>query len=116
MKKQIQLIRFFLLAGLFITNLVANASNNVMTSNDLCFIENNECFDEVFTYSWTAEPGAVTYVVDMVNTSTQESFNWETTQTSITAFSLPNGTYDLTVTAKFADSSSSIIIDDLIQH
>ena len=116
MKKQIQLIRFFLLAGLFITGFFATASNNVMTANGLNLIEDQKCFDDVFTYSWTAESGAVSYVIKIVNTSTQESFDWETAQTSIAAFGIPSGTYDLTVTAKFADSSSSIIIDDLIQH
>ena len=116
MKKQTQVIRFFLLAGLLAISSIMAANNNVATANAKISSVSFKNFDDVFTYSWTAEPGAVSYVVEMVNTSTQESFDWDTALTSVTSYSIPSGTYHITVTAKFADNSSGIIIDDLIQH
>ncbi len=116
MKKQMHSIQLFLLAGLLITGFALNANNNAVTANSLFSVENIENFNGTFTYSWTAESGTESYTVEMVNTATQENFSWKTTQTSITAFGLPNGTYDLTVIANASNNTSSIIITDMITH
>ncbi len=116
MKKQIQSIRFFLFATLLIAGFSVSANNNVTTFNDLNLEESYGQFFDVFNYSWTAESGAVTYTLNLVNTATQESFTWETAVTSVSSFSVPNGVYEVTVEAKFSNNNSFIIVEDMIIH
>lgn len=115
MKKQFQSFRFLFLAVALFIGLALNANNNVLISSELVLMSCSQ-FDQTFHYSWTAEPGAVSYEVDLVNTSTQEAFNWETLTNSVTAFGVPSGSYDVTVTAKMPDNTSYIIVVEVIDH
>ena len=65
-------------------------------------------------YSWNAAPDAVSYLVEIVNTTTNERTNVETTDTFISLTALPIGAYDIIVKAKFADGSYTIIVEDMI--
>ncbi|MFT5167521.1 MAG: hypothetical protein ACI8P3_002759 [Saprospiraceae bacterium] len=66
------------------------------------------------SFSWDAAPGAVGYLVTLENTATHQTYNHETKETSISLVGTPPGTYNITVRAEFADGSSSIIIEDLV--
>ncbi len=66
------------------------------------------------SYSWPADPKAVSYIIDLKNKATGQEYSFETTETSITFTGLPLGSYELTVSAKYADGSTGIIIEDLI--
>lgn len=65
-------------------------------------------------YSWTAESGAVNYKVDLVDVATSNAINLETTNTYICLSGVPIATYHVTVKAEFADGSSYIIIEEVL--
>lgn len=67
------------------------------------------------SFSWNAVPGAVGYLVTLENTATHQIINHDTKETSISLVGTPPGNYKITVSAKFADGSSSIIIEDTIE-
>ena len=64
------------------------------------------------TYSWAATFGAVNYTIDIENQTTSEKYSQETANTTVTFYNIPSGTYDITVTAKMTDGSTSIVIED----
>lgn len=116
MKKQFQLIRFSLITALLITGLSLNANNNAPKEKIISPAALSICFDQQFSYSWSGQSGAISYTLEIEQTQTQEQFSWETSATSVSAFNIPSGTYTVKVTAKYADNSTSIIIEDLIEH
>lgn len=111
MKKQFQLFRLFALATLFAISFSSQANNNAPRSNIQSF-----AFYTAFTYSWTGEANADTYVVQIKNLSSQETFSWMTPLTEVTALNIPNGLYEVKVTAIFPDTTTAIIIEELVQH
>ena len=67
------------------------------------------------TYSWPPAPRAVSYIIDLKSKATGQEYSYETTDTSITfPPGLPTGSYELTVRAKYADGSTGIIIEDVV--
>ena len=66
------------------------------------------------SYSWNAVFGAIRYTVDMEHTVTGQQFHYETTTTAISFGFIPQGMYTLVVKARFANGSSYIIIEDLV--
>ena len=81
-------------------------------NNDAYLVHDYTDFDATFNYSWSAVPGTVSYIVELKDRSTQDSYSWETTNTSITAFGIPSGHYDLTISAKYANEFTEIVIVD----
>ncbi len=66
-------------------------------------------------FSWDASPGAVNYLVTLVNTATKATINHETTNTFISLVGIPSGTYKVTVKADMGNGSTSIIVEDVVQ-
>lgn len=110
MKKQISVFRLFILCFgvLFFTNTFAN--NAQYESHD------SVCFDNIFTYSWAADSNANSYTLEIINQSNSEVFSWTVNTTSVSAFSVPSGTYDLKLTGHTSSGSSFIITEEIIQH
>jgi hypothetical protein len=67
------------------------------------------------SYSWNPVSDAVGYLVTLENTTTHQIINHDTTTTSISLVGTPSGNYKITVKAKFADGSTSIIVEDEVE-
>ena len=111
MKKRIQfsvVLLFMIYSGL------SYCAGDLRIKNELKDQEKN-LNEEMFSqYSWNPAFGAVSYDVELKHTLTQEQTNIETTDTFVSLAGLPVGTYTIKVTAKLANQSSSIIVEDLI--
>lgn len=113
MKKRCQ---FTILIMCMIYSGLSYCSSELGVKNELK--DQTETINETFfsQFSWNPAFGAVSYGIELRNTSTQEQTNLETTETFINLAGLPSGTYTIKVTAKFADQSTSIITEDLIEN
>jgi len=112
MKKQINALKFLTLAGFLMIALCSNANNAQCESK---LNEVVEYFNS-FTYSWSEEPSAESYTLEIVNTDTQEVFSWTTTDSSVSAFGIPQGAYSLKLIGHPTSGASFIITEDTIIH
>lgn len=111
MKKQIKSFRILVIAICAVLSIASFANNHAEDKAEL-FV----CFDSVFNYQWNSHNNATSYSLEIINQGTQETYNWTTSATSISAFNVTSGTYDLKLIGHTSSGSSFIITEDTIVH
>ena len=96
--KAIRILLLLLIWGF--SNSFASTTQNILT------IENQMAGN--LTYSWNVSFEAVSYKIEIEHQTTSEKYSQETANTTATFTNVPNGTYDVIVTAIKADGSTFI--------
>ena len=94
---------------------ISYCSSDLSIQNELKN-QSNEINEAFFSqYSWNAAFGAISYEVELTHISTQQQNNVETSDTFVSTTGLPLGMYTVKVTAKFANQSTSIIVEEMVE-
>ncbi len=103
--RSISLILFIFTVSFLPSNTNAASGLYISSSSDHFFSN---------VYSWSAEPGAVNYTVDLVQTENGQCTNLETSATQICLLGMPVATYNVTVRAELTNGNSFIIIEEVL--